>query len=221
MRMFPREFPSARRKRPKRQAERRVFEALANITRQGFVYYEWRRGYERIELDFAVWIAGLGRFALQVKGGQYLLSDGDWHLKTKAGVRSIDSCPLDEAKLSALDLHDDIQELAVTTYNPFVIPIVVFTDMDCNQAIENLARRKGVYPIWGTQALARDMERVVLSRSVSPSLETERIADEVRAVTDGLINLKDLSVRMSADAVGRVGLSTSGKLRCVIRLTVR
>ena len=24
--------------------------------RRGFCYYEWRQGYERIELDFAVWI---------------------------------------------------------------------------------------------------------------------------------------------------------------------
>ena len=76
MRMFLRKFPPARRKDPKRRAERRVFEALAGINRQGFVYYKWRRGYERIELDFAAWIPDLGRFALQVKGGRYLLIDG-------------------------------------------------------------------------------------------------------------------------------------------------
>ena len=56
MRMYPREFPANRRKKPKRRAERRIYEALAGSDRQGFVYYEWRRGYEGIELDFAVWI---------------------------------------------------------------------------------------------------------------------------------------------------------------------
>ena len=81
MKMFPREFPSGRRKKPKRQAERRVYEALAGSDRRGFCYYEWRQGYEHIELDFAVWIEGLGRFALQVKGGRYLLIDGEWRLK--------------------------------------------------------------------------------------------------------------------------------------------
>ena len=45
MRMYPREFPSGRRKKPKRQAERRVYEALASADRRGFVFYEWRRGY--------------------------------------------------------------------------------------------------------------------------------------------------------------------------------
>ena len=89
MRMHPREFPSGRRKKAKRQAERRVYEALAVAGRQGFVYYEWRKGYEHIELDYAVWVKDLGRFALQVKGGCYLLIDGEWHLKTgKASSRS-------------------------------------------------------------------------------------------------------------------------------------
>ena len=85
MRMYPREFPSGRRKKPKRQAERRVYEALAGSDRRGFCYYEWRQGYEHIELDFAVWVNGLGRFALQVKGGRYLLIDGEWYLKTREG----------------------------------------------------------------------------------------------------------------------------------------
>ena len=64
MRMYAREFPPGRCKKPKRRAEQRVYEALAGSDRRGFVYYEWRRGYEHPELDFAVWVAGVGRFAL-------------------------------------------------------------------------------------------------------------------------------------------------------------
>ena len=69
MRMYPRDFPPSRRKIPKRRAERQVYEALAGSDRRGFCYYEWRKGYGHIELDFAVWVEELGRFALQVKGG--------------------------------------------------------------------------------------------------------------------------------------------------------
>ena len=94
--MYPKKFPSTRRGKPKRRAERRVYEALANSDRRGFVFYEWRRGYENIELDFAVWIESVGRFALQVKGGNYVLIDGEWYLKTSGGLRLIESCPLDE-----------------------------------------------------------------------------------------------------------------------------
>ena len=94
MRMYPREFPATRRRMPKRRAERRIFEALAGSDRQGFAFYEWRRGYGDIELDFAVWIVGLGRFALQVKGGRYLLAGGEWFLKTGNGLVHIETCTL-------------------------------------------------------------------------------------------------------------------------------
>ena len=189
MRMYPREFPRGRRNKPKRRAERQIYEALAGNDRQGFCYYEWRKGYERIELDFAVWIEGLGRFALQVKGGRYLLIDGELRLRGRDGVRPVKSCPLDEAKLAALDLHDDIEERARTRYNPYVIPVLLFPDMDPDEATENLARRKGVYVVWGVEDLLADLDRIVHSRRVSDRLAMDRVAAEVLAVTDGQIRL--------------------------------
>lgn len=189
MRIYPREFPPNRRRKPKRRAERRVYEALAGSDRRGFCYYEWRRDYERIELDFAVWIEELGRFALQVKGGRYLLVEGEWHLRTREGVRPVETSPLDEVWLEALDLHDDIEECASTPYNPYVIPVLAFPDMEPDADIANLARRKGVHVVWGTDNLLADLERIVRSRSVSDRLTVERIAAEVLAVTDGQIRL--------------------------------
>ena len=189
MRVYLREFPRGRRSKPKRRAERRVYEALAGSGRQGFTYYEWRRDYGRPELDFAVWIENLGRFALQVKGGRYLLCDGEWRLKTRESVQPIATSPLDEVWLEALDLHDDIDERACTPYSPHVIPVVSFPDMEPDAAIESLAKHKGVYVAWGTENLLADLQRIVLSRSVSDRLTMERIAAEVLAVTDGQIRL--------------------------------
>ena len=97
MKMYPRAFPSGRRRKPKRRAERQIYEALAGSDRRGFVYYEWRKDYGRIELDFAVWVEGVGRIALQVKGGQYQLVGGEWRLKTRGGIKNVGSSPLDEA----------------------------------------------------------------------------------------------------------------------------
>ena len=201
MRMYPREFPANRRKKPKRRAERRIYEALAGSDRQGFGYYEWRRGYERIELDFAVWIAALGRFALQVKGGHYLLIDGEWRLKTRNGVVPIDTSPLDEAWLAALELHDEIEERAATPYNPYVIPVLVFGDMEPDAVIEQLARRKGVYLVWRTDDLVADLSAVVRGREVSGALSADRICREVCAVTDGLVRLGEARQEARAKAV--------------------
>ena len=215
MRMHPKEFPPTRRRKPKRRAEYRVYEALAGIGRRGFVYYEWRRGYECIELDFAVWVENLGRFALQVKGGRYLLIDGELRLRTRDGVRPVKSCPWDEAKLAALDLHDDIEERTCTSYNPYVIPVLLFPDLtEPDPAIENLARRKGVYVIWGTDNLLADLERIVTSRSVSDRLAMERIAAEVLAVTDGQVRLDSAAEEKNRTRPGRpvvLSLSVGGR----------
>ena len=221
MRMHPREFPPSRRKIPKRRAERRVYEALAVAGRQGFVYYEWRKGYGHIELDYAVWIEGLGRFALQVKGGRYLLIDGEWYLKTRDGVKLIESCPLDETKLAALDLHDDIKECAQTVYNPYVIPVLMFPDMEPDRAIRQLAKRTGVYVIWGVRSLLADLEEIVRSRRVSEVLGMDRVAREVQAVTDGLICLEKFEKSFVADAVDQpVSVSDRRQYSGTLRLTL-
>ena len=214
MRMYPREFPSGRRNKPKRRAERRVYEGLANIDRRGFCYYEWRRDYECPELDFAVWIEKMGRFALQVKGGRHLLVEGEWHLRTREAVQPIAASPLDKVWLEALDLHDDIAERACTPYSPHVIPVVSFPDMRSDEDIENLARRKGVYVVWGTENLLADLERIVRSRSVSDVLPMERIAAEVLAVTDGQIRLDATVEGEAARRPGRpaaLALSVGGR----------
>ncbi len=221
MNMYPREFPSGRRRMPKRRAESRVYEALAAINRRGFVYYEWRRGYERIELDFAVWVEGLGRFALQVKGGRYRLIDGDWYLKKWDGHRPVTSCPLDETKLGALDLHDDIEELAETRYNPFALPVLIFPDMEPDGAIKQLAQRRGVYVIWGVHDLLADLEELVRSRRVSEAMGMDRIAGEVYAVTDGLICLERLGQGCVVDASDQP-VPVTERRRCTgaLRLTL-
>ena len=220
MRMYPRQFPPARLEMPKRRAERQVFEALAESKRQGFAYYEWRRGYGRIELDFAAWVEGLGRFAMQVKGGGYELIDGDWHLKTREGSRLITSCPLDESKLAALDLHDDIHEKAETTYNPFVVPVTVFPDMEPDPGIESLASRKGVYLIWRTDALVECLAEIARSRGAPEALSAERISREACAVTDGLIRLNMAGCRCASIAESEPVAGSFSSNEAALRLMV-
>ena len=181
----------------------------------------WVDRTANIELDFAVWLAGLGRFALQVKGGYYLLIGGEWYLKTRNGVKLIESCPLDETKLAALDWHDDIEELAETIYNPYVLPVLLFPDMEPDPAIEALARRTGVYVIWGVAGLFGDLEEIVRSRRHPAAPGMDRIAREVHAVTDGLICLEKSGKRSVADAGDQpVPVSERRQYRGTLRLTL-
>ena len=205
MKMYPKAFPAGRRKRPKRRAEQRVYETLAGSDRQGFVYYEWRRGYRHVELDFAVWIAGLGRFALQVKGGHYQLMGGEWHRKTRNGLQAVGTSPLDETWLAALDLHDDIAERGRAGYNPYVVPVLAFPDMEPDQAIMRLAQRKGVHVAWGVASLLSDLADIASARGISDRLSWERIAQEVCAISDGQIRLAEFAADSKSNADAEAG----------------
>ena len=69
MQTYPEQFPQDHRTDPKRQAEARIFDAIQASCRPGFAYYEWKRDHHSPEVDFALWLLGVGRFSLQVKGG--------------------------------------------------------------------------------------------------------------------------------------------------------
>ena len=220
MKMYPKAFPAGRRKRPKRRAEQRVYETLAGSDRQGFVYYEWRRGYRHVELDFGVWIAGLDRFALQVKGGDYQLIGGEWHRKTRNGVQRVEKSPLDETWLAALDLHDDIAERAHTGYNPYVVPVLAFPDMEPDQAIMRLAERKGVYLVWGVANLVSDLADIARARGISDRLSWERIAREVYAISDGQIRLADFAGDSESNTDAEAGSDSATASTAVLAFAV-
>ena len=80
MLMYPRLFPRHRLDDPFRQAERRIFKALETWGGGGgFACYEWQRNKRSLQLDFALWMPGIGRFGLQIKGGHYIFSGGEWY----------------------------------------------------------------------------------------------------------------------------------------------
>ena len=129
MQMYPSQFPPKRRRKATRRAELRIFNALASSNLAGFAYYEWRKDFDDIELDFAIWMRDHGRAALQVKGGGHELRQGEFYLHTRDGAVSLPASPLDEAWLAALDLHDDIVDKLAPAYDPFVLPVLCFPDM--------------------------------------------------------------------------------------------
>ncbi len=217
MKMSPKAFPAGRRQRPKRRAEQRVYKTLAGSDRQGFIYYEWRRGYRHIELDFGVWIVGLGRFALQVKGGHYQVIGGECHLKTRNGVQAVETSPLDETWLAALDLHDEIAERGRAGYNPYVVPVLAFPDIEPDQAVMRLAERKGVYLVWGVASLVSNLAAIARVRGISYRLSWERIAREVSAISDGQIRLAEFAEDSGSNADAEAGSDSAGSAARPVR----
>ena len=189
MQMYPSQFPPKRRRKATRRAELRIFNALASSNLAGFSYYEWRKDFDDLELDFAIWMRDHGRAALQVKGGGYELRQGEFYLHTQGEVIPIASSPIDEAWLAALDLHDDIVDKLAPAYDPFVLPVLCFPDMQPDEQIEKLAHRKRVCLLWQCDQPDQRLQEILLAQPVRSTLPTSRISREVFGVTDGGIQL--------------------------------
>ena len=138
------------------------------------------------------------------------MQDGEWELHTRNGVVHVTSSPIDEARLGALDLHDDIAERLGPAYDPFVMPILAFPDMDPDEAIVKLARRKRVNLLWRSDSPPEAIAEVLRSQLVHKPLPWSRVCQEVDAITDGLIVL-DQGTTVDADVSAAANSPTTSE----------
>ena len=160
IRMRPGNFPDEHRQNSLRRAEARVFDALQNLKPDGHGIYEFRFREGGAQLDFALWVNGLGRFALQVKGGSYRMDgEGRWYLGGPDGDGLAPSSPLDKTEQGCIEMHDAIDQ-AANVYG-FVASVLVLPDMEPDERMERAARNhKQVHIIWGLNNLEQDLERI-------------------------------------------------------------
>ncbi len=178
----PEQFPDERRDDPKRRAEAAVFDALAGSDACGHVIYEYGAPGRPHRTDFAVWLENIGRFCIEVKGGRYTLDGAQWFLRTPDGLEA-KSSPLQQADDAAMDLRHEIHRQA--GFKVFIIPAVVFPDMQPDPVIEQHAARTNVKVIWGAEHLLADLEAVARRIVVDHPPRASHIVNEVRAVTVG------------------------------------
>ena len=184
MKLIPERFPQERRRNPKRWAEARVFDTLARSGLEGCAIYEWGSPEQPHQLDFAVWLTNVGRFAVEVKGGRYTLEEGHdrWLLQTPHGMETKPS-PLNQVTVAAQDLRRELRRQ--NRRDVPVIPVVAFPDMAPDPAIERRSQSAGVRVIWGTGRLLPDLEAIARRLGVKQAPRAAQMRDEVRAVTVG------------------------------------
>ena len=81
------EFPLCRVEDPMRRAEQTIYRILEESEAPGRALYEARILPHGRQIDFPVWIEGVARYALEAKGGRYIIDpeNGGWRLLTDAG----------------------------------------------------------------------------------------------------------------------------------------
>ena len=185
MQTYPEQFPQDHRIDPRRQAEARVFDAIQASCQPGFAYYEWKRDHRSPEVDLALWLLGVGRFGLQVKGGQRSLRNGRWYLATQ-NSRQETASPSRKAWRAAMSLREEMVE-TLDDDNAFIIAVLLFPDMEPDPAIAAMAEREHAHVIWGTDNLFERLEEIAAATPVYFPPDAEDIRREVAAVTGNQI----------------------------------
>ena len=181
MQIHPDKFPHDRRVDPMRQAEARVFDEIRGSHQPGFAYYEWQRDHNSPQIDVALWLSGVGRFGLEIKGGRYSFERGKWCLETETGLQK-KKCPLRKTWDATMSLRDELA--GILDYPVFLIAVVVFPDMEPDQAIIARAKRTNVHVLWGADGLVDRLEQIAAARGVYNPPDAGDIEREVAAVTD-------------------------------------
>ena len=87
METYPEQFPDESQPDPSRRAEDRVFDAIQDSGVPGLENHEGQQDPGAPEMDFTLWLPGVGHLLLQVKGGTYSLKNGSGTWKPPAAPR--------------------------------------------------------------------------------------------------------------------------------------
>ena len=184
MELYP-TFPTCREDTPKRQAEKQIYEAFKSCDFDGRVLYEVKPLISAPQLDFAVWIVGVGIFGIQTKGGRYIIIDGEWYLVTDQG-RIRKESPIPETWDAAMAIRDVVQEMFHQSI--FVIPVLAMPNMEPNEEIEALAGSRNVAMHWGDPSQIVDhLVQLAIDRKVYITPTPASIAAQVQLVEPGLV----------------------------------
>ena len=146
-------FPSHRLHDLKRQAELAVYRDLEASALPGIAVYSSRVGPASPEIDNSVWLIDIGRYAVEVKGGQYILDNGIWLLAGPGG-RVAKPNPLLQAYDAGMSLRNAIGERLPHHSKPYVICVTLFADMERDEGIDACTEGSQSKILWGTEDVA-------------------------------------------------------------------
>ena len=171
----------------------------------GYAIYEIKPISRSPELDFAVWIEGVGCFGIQVKGGQNTKDGPRWLLHTVDGTEEV-PCPIQQTWDASLAIKTAVKRrLGRKT---FVIPVLLFPDMLPDPEIERFVEADGrVNLMWGEEDLVNRLIALPETDKVYNPPDAGQIVAEVAAVRPAL----DFDAADAPDPEPRVRRTAGGQ----------
>ena len=175
------EFPAHRLADPQRRGELAVYRALEASDANGIVLYEARPPGCR-EVDFAIWLLDCARISacisMEVKAGAYRIVRERWHLDGPNGEQEV-STPARQTWDAAMKLHDFLDEGVHDGRNPYILPVLLFCDMEPDPDIEAWAEQATVYVRFGMERMVENLVALAADAPVHHPPTAEEIAQEV------------------------------------------
>ena len=172
MRIQP-EFPGYHHNDPKRQAELRVYQEIANSQIPGQALYGVNAARHSPEVDFVVWVEDVACFAIEVKGGSYSVENGTLFRHGPNGPEQV-SNPLPRAMDGTLSIRNAINDRLEGAC--YIISILLFPDMEEHE-IRRWAQDSRTNVMFGTDSLVRrltELDDVATVRYRPPAYRIEQ-----------------------------------------------
>ena len=168
-------FPPSRLDMPKRRAERQIYQSLADSAVPGRALYEVKVTPAATQVDFLVWAEGVAAYSVQVKGGRYLVHEGEFCLVTDWGRTPQPGLPA-QVWDSAMAVPDHLQRRL--GHRLFIIPVLALPDMEQDKDIQDLAARRSVMTLFGLTGWVNRLvdlasTQVIRHRPTGASIEAE------------------------------------------------
>ena len=191
MRIQP-EFPLCRVEDPMRRAEQTIYRILEESEAPGRALYEARILPHGRQIDFPVWIEGVTRYAIEAKGGRYIIDPetGEWRLLTDAG-RYHQASPPAQAWDAARSIPEVIRERFHR--GAYIIAVLAFPNMEPDQVIADAAAQRHVDVIFGADRWVERLVELAGHHHIIVPPTAEQIDQEVALV------MPELAPRGTAD----------------------
>ena len=180
MRIQP-EFPPYRVGDPMCRAEQGIYRVLEESDTPGQALYEARIIPHGREVDFAVWLEDVGRFAVEIKGGRYVVDPGteEWDLLTGRG-RYDKPSPVAQVRDASKSIPEAIGERL--DRGVCITAVLALPNMEPDEAIAEAAAREGVEAIFGTGRWVERLADLAGPRKIVRPPTAEQIGEEVAVV---------------------------------------
>ena len=134
-------FSPSRETEPTRRAERDIYRAIETSSLPGRALYEVKVDRDAKQVDILLWAEAVAVFGAQLKGGGFVIRDGELCLRTDQGIT-----PMPGLLAAVWDSVMEIPRFIERRLGRgmYIVPVLGLTDMERDEDILDMAARRQV-----------------------------------------------------------------------------